>query len=106
LRAVPGGFELHFIHPVDPAAAARPENYTVSGYTRVWEGAYTTPDSGRYAATIRSVHVSADATVVTLATDDLRERYVYDVTCGAIGAVNDPSLFPASAAYTMNRVPK
>jgi mono/diheme cytochrome c family protein len=106
VRAVPGGFELQFIHPVDPRAAAQQANYTVSGHTRVWEGAYATPDSGRYAAQIKSVDVSADAMTVTLHVSELREQYVYDVTCGPIGVGDDPSLHPAAAAYTMNRIPQ
>jgi hypothetical protein len=106
LRAAPDGFELRFIHPVDPRAAAQPASYTVSAYTRVWEGSYATPDSGRYAAQIKSVDVSADATTVTLHVDQLRERYVYDVTCGPIGVGDDPSLHPGTAAYTMNRIPR
>jgi hypothetical protein len=106
VRAIRDGFELQFIHPVDPQAAAQPTNYTVSGYTRVWEGSYATPDSGRYEPRVESVDVSADATTVTLHTSELRERYVYDVTCAAIGAGDNRSLHPAAAAYTMNRIPR
>jgi mono/diheme cytochrome c family protein len=106
LRAVPGGFELHFIRPVDRERASKPENYSVSGYTRLWAGAYATPDSGRYTAKIKSVDLSVDATVVTLQVDELREQVVYDVTCAAIGIGDDAALWPNTAYYTMNRVPR
>jgi hypothetical protein len=47
-----------------------------------------------------------DATVVTLQVDELREQVVYDVTCAAIGIGDDVSLWPNTAYYTMNRVPR
>ena len=104
VRAVPGGFEIEFLEPIDRQAAANPENYSLSGYTRVWQGSYATPDSGRYAVEVTRAAVSEDGTTVFLAVDDLRASYVYDIVCGAIGAGGE-LLQPDTAYYTMNRVP-
>ena len=43
---LPEGFEIEFIEPID-SKAGRPKYYDISGYTRVWQGSYATPDSNR-----------------------------------------------------------
>jgi hypothetical protein len=101
--AFPYGFRIDFIRPVDLALAARSDNYSISGYTRVWEGAYATPDSGRYEPPIRAVQVSDDGRNVALSVDDLREGFVYEITC--VIDADDQPLQPRQANYTMNRVP-
>ncbi len=104
IRATPDGFEVEFIRPVDRNAAANPESFSLSGYTRVWEGAYATPDSGRYAPQIESVNLSPNGRTVRLRIDELRERYVYEIRA-SFPDVNGSELFPNTGHYTMNRVP-
>lgn len=105
LRAVPGGFELEFMAPIDKSAASDVSNYSISGYTRVWEGGYATPDSGRYRVNVKSVEVSPDGRTATLRVDELRENYVYEVSCGDVGKAANIELWPDTGHYTMNRVP-
>ena len=105
IRAIPGGFDVEFTGPVDSGLAGNVENYEISGYTRVWQGAYETPDSGRYRVKVLSARVLPDATGVELQVDSLRPRYVYDVSCGRIGPNHDAGLWPAIGHYTMRRVP-
>ncbi len=105
LRATHDGFELEFFAPVDPETAALSESYTISGYTRVWEGGYATPDSGRYRVNIESVEISDDAKTVKLQVDQLREQYVYEVTCSDIGRGDDRTLWPSTGHYSMNVIP-
>jgi mono/diheme cytochrome c family protein/glucose/arabinose dehydrogenase len=102
LRATADGFEIEFLQPVDTAKAKEPASYSLSGYTRVWEGSYATPDSGRYSPRIESIDVSDDGRTVTLSVDKLRESYVYELNCTGL----DDALFPATGHYTMNRIPK
>jgi hypothetical protein len=105
IRALPDGFEIEFLRPIDAAAAARPENYSLSGYTRVWKGSYATEDSGQYVPQIRSIEVSAEARTVRLHVDRLEAAYVYDVAVQpAVGGTDE--LFPHIGYYTMNRVPQ
>lgn len=106
LQAQPDGFVIHFTDRVDVAAASRPDQYSISGYTRVWAGAYATPDSGRHKVEVKTAHVSADGLSVQLTVDRLQENYVYDVTCGRIGTDPNTLLWPATGHYTMNRIPK
>jgi hypothetical protein len=104
VRAVPGGFEIEFIRAVDPEQAADPSNYEISGYTRIWEGAYATPDSGRYEPPIRAVEVGGDGRQVVLSVDELLAGFVYELTCDVNDESGEP-LQPHTATYTMNRVP-
>jgi hypothetical protein len=104
VRAVPGGFQIEFIRPIDPTQAADAANYAISGYTRIWEGAYATPDSGRYEVSISAVEVTDSGRQVQLSVDDLREGFVYELTCDLRQATGEP-LRPRQATYTMNRVP-
>jgi mono/diheme cytochrome c family protein len=106
LTATSDGFEIEFIHKIDHRAAADPKNYTLSGYTRVWQGSYATPDSGRYKVNVKSIDVSADGKTVRLHVERLKQGYVYEVTCGRIGTDAKVDLFPATGHYTLHRIPK
>lgn len=105
LRAIPGGFEIEFLRPVDAAAAKRKENYTLSGYTRVWKGSYATEDSGQYQPQIKSIEIDSDQRTVRLHVDRLEPSYVYDVAVKRITA-DGSELFPDVGYYTMNHVPR
>ncbi|MBL8850172.1 MAG: hypothetical protein JNG89_10835, partial [Planctomycetaceae bacterium] len=104
VRAVPGGFEIEFIDAVDPSLAVDPANYALSGYTRVWEGSYATPDSDQYTPKIAAAELSPDARTVTLRVDDLRAQHVYAINCRTLTA-DGAALRPSSAHYSMNRLP-
>ncbi len=105
LQATPHGFQIGFTDPVDRAAAASGANYSISAYTRQWQGSYATPDSNRHQVAVNSATVSVDGRRVVLQTDKLRQGYVYEVTCGKIGPDSKVSLWPTTGHYTVNRVP-
>ena len=105
LRALADGFQIEFNGEIDLRAASSAENYTISGYTRLWQGSYSTPDSGRHRVKIESVNVAADRKSVMLKVDRLREGYVYEVGCGPIGVDPNRPLWPATGHYTMHRIP-
>ncbi|MBX3438747.1 MAG: hypothetical protein KF861_14730, partial [Planctomycetaceae bacterium] len=104
LRATSEGFEIDFLRPVDPNVALDPKSYVLAGYTRAWQGAYATPDSGRYSPRIESLSQSSDRRTTVLRVDELRTAYVYELNCSSLAA-DDESWFPAAAHYTMNRIP-
>ncbi len=106
LRATPQGFELTFTAPVNRQAAAKPENYTISGYTRVWKGGYATLDSGRHQVPIQAADVSADGRTVLLHANPLKPKFVFEVGCRRIGPDPKVPLWPAVGYYTMTTVPK
>jgi len=98
------GFEIEFFDPVDRRAAANPESYSISGYTRVWKGSYATPDSGRHSVSIESIEVSADGRTVRLRVDRLQQGHVYEVSSGRIGTDSETPLWPATGHYTLKRM--
>ena len=102
---MPGGFRLKFARAVDRGAASKPESYSVSGYTRVWKGGYTTADSGRHRAKVTSAEVSEDGISVMLGIEGLRTGHVYEVTCGKI-AGDEAEMWPATGHYSLHRIPR
>ncbi len=104
IRARDSQFLISFTAPVDKAAAARRENYEISGYTRKWQGSYATPDSGRHQLAVESVHASADGLSVVLHCVRQQEGHVYEITCGKIGSDGQP-LWPTVGHYTLNNMP-
>jgi cytochrome c2 len=106
LRATRNGMVIDFTGSIDRAAGSRIENYAISGYTRKWEGAYATPDSGRHKVEIKSVEVATDDRQVTLTVDRWQPGFVYEVTCSRIGHDSQAALWPAVGHYTMNVVPR
>lgn len=105
IRATRSGFDLEFFHPVDRGRAEDPERYHISGYTRVWQGAYATPDTGRHDVVVESARLNADGTVVSLTLAGLKPGHVYDVSVGPIGGDQDRSLWPNVGFYTLHRLP-
>ena len=103
IQATPTGFEISFTRPVDRTEAAKPGSYSISGYTRVWEGSYATPDSGRYQPTIESVAVSEDGLTADLKVAPLKTGFVYEINCGL--QVGGELLWPATGHYTLHRIP-
>lgn len=106
MRAVPKGFELRFLRPVDYVRGGDVANYTLTGYTRAWKGAYATPDSGRHTIDPDSAIVSRDGKRVTLVTGDLREGHVYELDASRVAGDAAADFFPATAHYTLHRKPK
>lgn len=102
VRAVEDGFAIEFVHPIDPAAALKSENYSVTGYTRKWKGSYATDDSDRHSPKLNHLTVSADNRTITMNVDPLREGFVYEIRVGKIGT-DGQELFPDFATYTLHR---
>ena len=106
LRATADGFEIEFQSEIDRTAAAKTGSYTISGYTRAWQGSYATPDSGRHRAEVTAVEVAKDGRSVRLKVSGLREGFVYEVSCGRIGADAKTPLWPATGHYTLHQIPR
>ncbi|MEW4486804.1 c-type cytochrome [Thalassoglobus sp. JC818] len=105
LRLTSKGFEIEFIAPVNPVSATSKDAYSLSGYTRVWQGSYATEDSGRYTPPIDGIELSDDRTVVTLSISDLRPEFVYELNVDFDERDdNSEELFPSFAAYTINKL--
>ncbi len=100
-RAFSRGFEIELLEPISPESLESKDAYVLSGYTRIWEGSYESPISGRYRPEIEKVEVLQNGKVVRLTVDKLKPSYVYDIHLKV-----KEKLFPHTAYYTMNRIPK
>jgi len=106
LKATADGFQLVFFRKIHAKKAMETDDYSISGYTRVYGGGYATADSGRHKVNVKSVDVSADGKIVNLHVDGLKPGHVYEVTCGKIQLKTDGDLWPSTGHYTLNEIPK
>ncbi|MBI1346947.1 hypothetical protein GC163_11735 [bacterium] len=104
VRAVPEGFEIDFVRPVDVDKAWDHSNYQISGYTRVWGGDYATPDSGRHTAEVKKVRTKNNFSTVTLWVEGLKPGHVYDLNVGNLGS--EKTWWPGIAHYTLKNLPE
>lgn len=105
IRATRDGFDIDFFKAVDRARATNPEHYSISGYTRVWGGAYATPDSDRHRCKVLSVELSDDNKSAKLKVDSRKSpNYVYDISCRDVADPGKP-LFPADGFFTLHKIP-
>jgi len=104
IKATRDGFELSFFKPVDSTLGSDAKNYSISGYTRVWQGTYETPDSGRYQPPIDGVTISTDGLTARLKIERLKPDFVYEINCPAVFASSDA--WPTIGSYTLHRIPK
>ena len=101
VRAFSNGFEIELLEPISQESLQSKDAYVLSGYTRIWEGSYESPISGRYRPEIKKVEVLQNGKIVRLTVDQLKPSFVYD-----IHLKTKEKLFPHTAYYTMNRIPK
>ncbi|QDU78595.1 Cytochrome c [Polystyrenella longa] len=106
IRSRKNQFEIEFMRPVDKSLAADPEQYGISTYTRVWQGAYGTPDSGRHQVEIEKVTVADDGKSVILHVPELLASYVYEINCGDLDTSNEEPFWPSTGNYTVNTLPE
>ncbi|MBL8808649.1 MAG: c-type cytochrome [Planctomycetaceae bacterium] len=104
VKATSDGFEVSFFKPVQMTESTKPENWSLQGYTRAWQGSYATPDSDRHALKISSIQQKAPETLV-LQTSELKAGYVYEISVSETVDANR-TMWPAEAHYTMKTVPK
>ena len=105
IRATRDGFEIEFFAPVDRERATNGENYSISGYTRVWGGAYATPDSDRHRCKVLAIELSDDCKTAKLKVDSRKTpNYVYDISCRDV-APPDKAFFPSYGFFTLHRIP-
>jgi cbb3-type cytochrome oxidase cytochrome c subunit/cytochrome c551/c552 len=105
MRAVPGGFELHFFSPVEKSLADNSENYSLSSYRRESTPAYGGNDIDRRTEKVAAVTLDASRRVVKLAVDDLRPGHVYELRLKSLAPAGE-LFFPAEAHYTLRRLAK
>jgi hypothetical protein len=98
------GFDLTFTQPLDPAAAAHREAYSVSSFTYNYWSTYGSPEEDRRPEKVAAVKVAPDRRRVSLSVPGLRPGRVYEMHLdGVKSAGGEPVLHP-EGYYTLNEV--
>lgn len=106
MRARPDGFELTFTQPVDPVTAAKPESYSMRGFTYIYQAAYGSPEVDEVLPKITKATVSPDRKSVRLTIDTLTKGNIHELHLdGVKSAEGLPVLHPVGY-YTLNEIPK
>ncbi|GAB5518248.1 MAG: hypothetical protein RhofKO_04990 [Rhodothermales bacterium] len=106
VRAEPDGFTLTFTRPVDEAAFANPEAYTVTGFTYKYQRAYGSPTINQQVHPVQRAEVMADGYEVRLVLDGLREGYIHEIKLDSLASQGGVPLLHDVAYYTLNRIPR
>jgi hypothetical protein len=105
IRAVPGGFELEFTEPADPATLSDLSSYAMKSFTYIYQADYGSPVVDEEACTIRSVTPSPDGRRVRLEVDNLRECVIHELQAPGILTPDGQPLLHNTGWYTLNRLP-
>ncbi len=105
MRAVPGGFELEFTEPADPATLSDLSSYAMKSFTYIYQADYGSPVVDEEACTIRSVTPSPDGRRVRLEVDNLRECVIHELHAPGILTPDGQPLLHNTGWYTLNRLP-
>jgi azurin/glucose/arabinose dehydrogenase len=105
MRAQPDGFELEFTQPVDPAAAADPGLYQMTGFNYKYHHNYGSPVINKEPCPVRKVVVSADGRKVRLVVGNLRKGYIHELKVEGLRSAENKLLLHDVAYYTLNNIP-
>lgn len=101
----PDGFRLAFTKPVDTATGSSPGSYQVTTFTHEYHGAYGGPEIDPTAPAVKSVALSEDGMVATIALDTLTQGHVHAFDLGTLRSRDREELLHRHAYYTVNEIP-
>ena len=100
------GFLIHFTKPVDAALAAKPDNYNITTYTHIYQGAYGSPEVDETTARVTKAVPSADGLSVMVHLEKFEIGHIHDFDLAKISSKDGEHLLHTKAYYTVNEVPK
>ncbi len=106
MRAKRDGFELTFLHPVDPNATGDAASYQMQTYTYIYRSDYGSPEVDQTEPKITKAVVSADKKSVRLYVSKLQEGHVHELTMNGVRSAQGLPLLHKEAYYTLNYIPK
>lgn len=104
MRAVPGGFELHFTEPVLASALENPASYSVRQWTYRATRAYGGPKVDQGNLTVVKAVALPGGKAVRLNTEGQKQGYVIHLRCNPV-AVSGRPIWSGDVWYTLNRIP-
>lgn len=105
INARPDGFLITFTKPVDRAIASKPESYSMTSYTHVYQQAYGSPEVDQTKPRVVRAVVSDDGLQVRLQIEGLMQGHVHDFDLQPIRSAGGHKLVHVNAYYTLNEIP-
>jgi uncharacterized cupredoxin-like copper-binding protein len=105
VRAMPDGFDIEFTMPVNPALAADPASYNITGFTYKYQASYGSPVINSQPCQVRGIVVSEDGLKARLVVDGLREGYIHEIKTEGVRSADGKVLLHNVAYYTLNHIP-
>lgn len=106
MRARPDGFELTFLHEVDPESTGDPASYKLQTYTYIYQSNYGSPEVDQTYPTIEKAVVGADKKSVRLYVKGLVEGHVHELHLDGVRSAQGQPLLHKEAYYTLNYLPR
>ena len=100
------GFLVNFTKPVDKAVAAQPENYQITTYTYIYQGAYGSPEVDHTTAKVTKAVPSEDGLSVRVYLENIIEDHIHDFDLSKVLDKDGGPLLHKKAYYTVNEIPK
>ena len=105
ITARPDGFNVTFTKPVDRDVATRPETYSLTTYTHIYQQGYGSPEVDHTTPTVTAAAVSDDGLQVRLKIDGLVQGHVHDFDFERMRSQENAPLLHSKAYYTLNEIP-
>jgi hypothetical protein len=107
MTVAPGGFDITFTQPVDPATANDLKSYNFTCWHYKYGRQYGSPELDKQPAKITAIKLSDDKSKVSLSVENLNERqWIYYLSADGIKSAAGEPLRNKEAYYTLNRVKK
>lgn len=105
MRAVPGGFELHFTEPVKASDLENPATYRIRQWTYRATPAYGGPKVDEGELIVNQAVALPGGKAVRLGIDGLKQGYCIHLRCNP-AAVSGRAIWSGEVWYTLNRIPQ
>ena len=103
MSLTPNGFDLTFTQPLDDAAT-NPDNFRFRHYYYEYHLAYGSEQYDVQPVPLIAVQISQDRKQVSLALEELKAGYVYELNLSGILSAGGDSLANTLICYTLNRL--
>ena len=100
------GFLIHFTKPVDKKVAARPDVYTLTTYTHIYQAGYGSPEVDQTTAKVIDAVPSADGMSVMVHLEKFVIDHIHDFDLAQMTSQDGQHLVHNKAYYTVNEVPR
>ena len=100
------GFLIHFTKPIDKAAAAKTDTYTITTYTHNFGAGYGSPEVDHTTPKVTKAEPADDGLSVRIYLDKIAEGHIHDFDLAPMLSKEGSPLLHKKAYYTVNEIPK